>query len=86
MKMYTYEDQAVIEKELRRFKEEICGASKLGARMATVKIFSNGDIMSDFLIDDDGSRFSMDIKKDGCRVEKEHFCNVDAPFADAWRE
>lgn len=81
---YVYEDQEKIEDTLRLVKSMLC--EEVGVCMATIKIFSNGDIMSNILIDEDGSHFSMDIKKDGCRVEKEHFRIEDVPSTDKWRE
>ena len=65
---YGYEDQAKIEDTLRLVKNMLFG--EVGICMGSIKIFSNGDIMSDFLINEYGSHFTMDIKKDGSRVEK----------------
>lgn len=84
MAKYGYEDQIKVEDTLRLVKSMLF--EEVGVHMGTIKIFSNGDIMSDFLIDEDGSHFTMDIKKDGGRVEMEYFRVEDSPFSDKWRE
>lgn len=83
-RQYNYEDQIKIEDTLRLVKNMLC--EEVGVCMGTIKIFSNGDVMSNFLIDEDGSHLAMDIKKDGDRVEKEHFKIEDDNFLDRWRE
>lgn len=83
MAEYTHEEQYKIEKTLNELREFVC--VEIGAERADIRIYANGDLMSNFLIEKNGSGFSVDIKKNGARTEKEHLYIEDTPFPDTWR-
>lgn len=81
MRKYSKEDQDKIEDALTELGRTVF--DEVGAHMAYVSVFSNGDVSANVLIDEDGSVFHIEVSNDGDRIVREHKYIPDGSSADS---
>lgn len=71
MRKFLREDQDKIEDALSSLVEELCG--EVGILGAAIKVCCNGDVSAEFLIDEAGSAFHIEISEDRDSVLRKHY-------------